>query len=296
MYPHEIPPSRPRTVMRYALRPVLGTSIRDLGMYRVDNYLRAVQWLAEVPDLDDVDAWERVLLNLDILVESQGRAVPTVAGLLLFGHSPNRRLPQAGITATAFKGTEKDYDTEDEELIRGPLVPAVSDRRRSPQQIRSMGFSPKRLLGQRVIVDAGVIDRAVDFAMRNMGVDAWLEGARRHRKGAYPLDTIREAVVNAVTHRDYTLSTTDVELSLYSDRLEIVSPGRLPNGITVEKMAEGARAARNELIKEVLRDYGYVEHLGMGVRRRLIGSMREHNGTEPDLIEDDSRFTVRLWK
>ena len=55
-------------------------------------------------------------------------------------------------------------------------------------------------------------------------------------------------------------------------------------------------AARNELIKEVLRDYGYVEHLGMGVRKRLIGSMRAHNGTTPDLIEDDSRFTVRLWK
>ena len=113
--------------MRYALRPVLDTSIRDLDMLRVENYLRAVQWLAEVPDLDDVDAWERMLLNLDILVESQGRAVPTVAGLLLFGHSPNRRLPQAGITATAFKGTEKDYDTEDEELIRGPLVLALSD-------------------------------------------------------------------------------------------------------------------------------------------------------------------------
>ena len=296
MHPHEIHPVGPWTVMRYALRPVLDTSIRDLDMLRVENYLRAVQWLTEVPDLDDVDAWERVLLNLDILVESQGRAVPTVAGLLLFGHSPNRRLPQAGITATAFKGNEKDYDTEDEELIRGPLVPALSDRRRSPQQIRSMGVSPKRLLGQRVIVDTGVIDRAVDFVMRNMGVDAWLEGARRHRKGAYPLETIREAVVNAVTHRDYTLSTTDVELSLYSDRLEIVSPGRLPNGITVEKMAEGARAARNELIKEVLRDYGYVEHLGMGVRRHLIGYMREHNGTEPDLVEDDSRFTVRLWK
>lgn len=282
--------------MRYELRPVFDTSPRDLGMYQVDNYLRAVQGLQEVPDPDDGGAWERMLLNLDILVESQGRAVPTVGGLLLFGHSPNRRLPQAGITATAFKGKEKDYDTEDEELIRGPLVPRVSEQRRTPQQIKSTGVSPRRLVGQRVIVDTGVIDRAVDFVMRNMGVDAWLEGARRHRKGAYPLDAIREAVVNAVTHRDYTLSMTDVELSLYCDRLEIVSPGRLPNGITVEKMAEGARAARNELIKEVLRDYGYVEHLEMGVRKRLIGSMRAHNGTTPDLIEDDSRFTVRLWK
>ena len=47
---------------------------------------------------------------------------------------------------------------------------------------------------------------------------------------------------------------------------------------------------------DVLRDYGYVEHLGMGVRNRIIGSMRDHNGTEPDLIEEDHRFTVRLWK
>ena len=102
--------------------------------------------------------------------------------------------------------------------------------------------------------------------------------------------------MNAVAHRDYTLAGTDVEVSLYQDRLEVISPGRLPNGVTVEKMAEGLRAARNELLKEILRDYGYVDHLGMGVRNKIIGSMRTHNGTRPDLIEDENRFTVRLWK
>ena len=85
-------------------------------------------------------------------------------------------------------------------------------------------------------------------------------------------------------------------MSLYHDRLEVISPGRLPNGVSVEKMKEGLRAARNELLKEILRDYGYVEHLGMGVRNRIIGSMLAHNGTEPDLIEDENRFIVRLWK
>ena len=83
---------------------------------------------------------------------------------------------------------------------------------------------------------------------------------------------------------------------MYSDRVEVISPGRLPNGVTVERMAEGLRAARNELLKEILRDYGYVEHLGMGVRNRIIGAMRAHNGTEPDLIEEEHRFIVRLWK
>ncbi|MDE2697376.1 MAG: hypothetical protein OXI23_00760 [Gemmatimonadota bacterium] len=92
-------------------------------------------------------------------------------------------------------------------------------------------------------------------------------------------------MVNAVVHRDYTLVGTDVEVSMYRDRLEVISPGRLPNSVTVEKMREGVlRVSRNELVKDVLRDYGYVEHLGMGVRNRIIGSMRDHNGTEPDLI------------
>lgn len=50
------------------------------------------------------------------------------------------------------------------------------------------------------------------------------------------------------------------------------------------------------LLKEILRDYRYVEHLGMGVRNRIIGSMRKHNDTKPDLIEEESRFIVRLWK
>jgi ATP-dependent DNA helicase RecG len=66
--------------------------------------------------------------------------------------------------------------------------------------------------------------------------------------------------------------------------------------VTIEKMKQGYRAARNELIKDILRDYGYVEHRGMGVRNRMIKGMREHNGTDPDLIEEEDRFIVRLWK
>lgn len=142
-----------------------------------------------------------------------------------------------------------------------------------------------------------MIDRTVDFVARNMGTRAWLEGGRRRRKKALPLDAVREAVVNAVAHRDYAREGTDIEVSLYSDRLEVVSPGRLPNGVTVEKMKVGVvRVARNELLKEILRDYGYVEHYGMGVRNRIIQSMRAHNGTEADLVEEEDRFIVRLWK
>ena len=147
------------------------------------------------------------------------------------------------------------------------------------------------------IVDKGVVDRTVDFVERNMGSVASLEGGRRIRKKSYPLDAVREALVNAVVHRDYALEGTDIEISLYRDRLEVISPGRLPNGVTVEKMKEGVvRVARNGLLKDILRDYGYIEHFGMGVRTRIIESVRRHNGTEPDLVEEDDRFMVRLWK
>jgi len=107
---------------------------------------------------------------------------------------------------------------------------------------------------------------------------------------------VREAIANAVAHRDYSIAVTDIEVSLHSDRLEVISPGRLPNTVTIEKMKQGYRAAHNELLKEILRDYGYIEGRGMGVRYMIIAGMRAHNGTEPDLIEEETRFIVRLWK
>ena len=76
----------------------------------------------------------------------------------------------------------------------------------------------------------------------------------------------------------------------------MISPGRLANGITPARMRVGCRSARNLLLKDTMRDYGYFEHMGMGIPRKIIGVMRHHNGTEPDLIEADERFTVRLWK
>ena len=263
-------------LVRYEIKPVPDADFRSLDINRLENYFHFIL-KRSVPDRADTDGWQRLLLNSDLLVRVGDKICASVAGLLLFGENPNRRLPQAGVTAVAFPGVEKEYNTIDEERIRGPLVSLVSARGRA--------------------VDKGVIDRTVDFVNRNMGSIAWLEGGRRRRKKAFPLDAVREAVVNAVAHRDYAREGTDIEVSLYNDRLEVISPGRLPNGVTVEKMKEGVvRVARNELLKEILRDYGYVEHYGMGVRHRIIESMRGHNGTEPDLIEQEDRFVVRLWK
>ena len=263
-------------LVQYGIKAVPDTGLENLDMERVENYYQVVL-KRSVPDREEVENWRRLLLNSDLLVAAGNNVCASVSGLLLFSENPNRRLPQAGVTAAAFPGPEKDYNTVDEERIRGPLTSIVSKR--------------------GATLEKGVIDRTADFVGRNMGSVAWLEGARRRRKGAFPLDAVREAIVNATVHRDYAREGTDIEVSLYGNRLEIISPGRLPNGVTVEKMKEGVvRVTRNELLKEILRDYGYIEHHGMGVRSRIIESMQRHNGTEPDLVEEDDRFIVRLWK
>lgn len=119
---------------------------------------------------------------------------------------------------------------------------------------------------------------------------------RRPERAVYPDDVLREVVANAVVHRDYLLSGTDVELAAYAYRLEVISPGRLPNGITPERMRAGTRSARNQLLKDVMQDYGIVDHLGLGLPGKIIAGMRAHNGTEVELIErDDERFLVRLY-
>ncbi len=261
-----------RGAIRADLRPVSGCSIRDLDRRRLRDYFGRIRQ-QDVPDDDDDAGWRTLLVNTEIMTEDG----VTMAGILLFGTKPNRFLPQAGIDAAAFPGLEKDYAARERKVLRGPMVP---------------------LMGRTgVLVDAGLVEQALDFVKRNTSVTAKLEGgARRAERWTYPEDAIREAIVNALIHRDYLLTETDIELVVYRDRLEIVSPGKLPNGITPERMRAGVRSARNPLLKDVMRDYDYLEHMGMGVPRKIVRGMRRHNGTDPDLVEDHDRFVVRLYK
>lgn len=260
--------------MQYDRRPVVGASIADLDRRRLVDYFRNIRQ-QDHPAESDTAGWEQLLVNTELMTTSRDRTLPSVAGMLLFGIRPNRYLPHAGITAVAFQGTEKDYDARERTLLRGPVVGL---------------FSPQG------IVESGCIEQALEFVRRNTRVQAWTDDhGRRQERWDYPRDAVREAIVNAIAHRDYTITVTDIELSIYADRLEVISPGRLPNTVSVAKMRAGYRASRNELIKEVLRDYRYIEANGLGVPRKIIAGMRAHNGTEPDLVEEEDRFLVRLW-
>lgn len=259
---------------RAELRPASGATLDNLDMRRLINYFRDIRQ-QDIPDENDFEEWEKLLFNTELMVEDG----MTVSALLLFGKNPNRFLPQAGITAVAYEGSEKDYSAKERATLRGAMTPLLN--------------------AEDEIMETGLVEQAIDFVKRNTAVLSSLEenGGRREEKRTYPTEVIRESIVNALIHRDYLLSATDIELSIYNNRLEIVSPGRLTNGITPARMIAGCRAARNQLIKDIMRDYRYLEHVGMGVPRKIIKGMKEHNDTVPDLIEDrdGERFTIRLF-
>jgi ATP-dependent DNA helicase RecG len=259
----------------YDLKPVVGATLEDLDHRRLADYFRSKRAQDPPPD-EDEGAWRTLLLNTDLMVEDRGRAVPTVAAVILFGRDSPRLIPQSGITAVAYQTTEKDYAATERAVLRGPTVGLFT--------------------GTNALLEEGVIEKALAFVRRNTAVASTTTEGRREDRSDYPDDVIREVVVNAVAHRDYTIVVTDIELSIYPNRLEVISPGRLPNTVTVDKMRAGYRATRNELLKDVLRDYRYIEATGLGVPRKIILGMLEHNGSDVDLIEEDDRFLVRLRK
>jgi ATP-dependent DNA helicase RecG len=260
--------------IQYGLKPVPGTTFGDLDARRLNDYLRRVLGGA-APAEGDIPEWERRLSNLELMVRSDGAVHVTVDGMLLFGALPKRFLPQSGIRALAFPGTRPDYAAVADEDLRGPMTPLCAR--------------------DGAIVEAGLVEQALAFLARNAPKTAALDGARRVDRPVYPPDVLREVLVNALVHRDYSIAGTDVTMTLFIDRLEVKSPGRLPNTCTVEALREGFRYARNQTLVNIMRDYRYVDFRGMGIRDKVIPGMLAHNGTEAELVETERDFTVRLW-
>lgn len=111
-----------RGSFRAELRPVSGATLADLDMRRLSNYFAYVRG-QDAPDIADESAWKTLLFNTEIMVEDG----ITVSGILLFGRTPNRFLPQAGIDAVAYPGVAKDYAARERAALRGPISPLLNN-------------------------------------------------------------------------------------------------------------------------------------------------------------------------
>lgn len=259
--------------------PVSGSGLADLSLDRLKDYLSHMMG-DEVPPSSE-EQWLRRLCDLGFMVEPNGSpAVCTVAGLVLFGHSPRRHLRQAGVRWMTFDGVDKSHRALDDRVIDDPLL---------AQRVTSKG-------GNRSILKGGLVENLV-AAMRpfvSREDDEVGESMRRERRWLYPVEALREAIVNALVHRDWT-HMEEIEISQYTDRLEILTPGALQNSMTVAEMMAGRRSARNPAIVDVLRDYGYVDARGKGVRNTIVPLLRERNGTEPEYTATENYLLLVMY-
>jgi ATP-dependent DNA helicase RecG len=260
------------------LLPVSGTQLEDLDPARLTDYLVNIAGDESAPA--DQASWEQRLSGLGLMTtRQQGTAVCTIAGLVLFGHSPRRSLRQAGVRWMSFAGQDMDYQAQDDTVIDAPLVALWKGR---PGSGRS-------------VVAEGLLERLMDRMRPFISSEAASPNAqlRRETSHRYPVDALREALLNAMVHRDWTRAN-EVEVVNYADRLEITSPGALQNSMTIEKMLAGQRSPRNPILLEIMRDYGYVESRGMGVRRKIVPLTRQHSGKNAifDLTNDYLRVVI----
>ena len=113
----------------------------------------------------------------------------------------------------------------------------------------------------------------------------------REPRWNYPFEAAREAVVNAVTHRDRA-RYAEIGVVRYADRMEILSRGALQNSTTVRKMLAGRRSPRNLVISEVIRDRRYADAHGMGIRNKIVPLLRARNGVAPEFDADEDHLKL----
>lgn len=256
--------------------PVSGTVLADLDAARLTDYLTRIAGDPSAPS--SAEAWHQRLTGLGFMVaRTDGPPVCSIAGLVLFGLSPRQKMRYAGARWMSFAGNDKTYQTQDDGVIDGPLVALWTGEHTQPP------------------AQPGLLERLLErtnpfFIVQSGNLQ---DGLRRVAMNRYAREAVREAVLNAFVHRDWT-RPAEVEIVNYADRLDVLSPGALQNSMTVEKMLAGQRSARNPIIVEVMRDYGYVEHRGMGVRRKIVPLTRDHAGRDAGFETTDDFVRVTL--
>lgn len=239
--------------------PVVNATLVDLDKNVLDEYMRLRQERGGRPIKGDL---QDHLVEIGAMTDD---GTPTVAGMLLFGKHPQAFLPQSGIIFVKFVGA----DARGRDGLAG--------------------------YGRRVEMDgplAKMVERAWSLVMEETQVEAVVTGLKRKELPEYPRFAVREALVNAVCHRDYRLSGRRVEIRLYTDRLEVISPGGLPGYITLDNIVE-EHFSRNPRVVNGLFQWGYIEELGLGIDR-MIEEMLEHGHAAPLFEAKPYSFTVRL--
>ena len=242
----------------YEAQLVPNATMADLDEQRILRYLDQVAFSA-TEDITQALLARGCVAYAEPVLGTTPVVVPTVAGILLFGRAPQQFVRSAEIICVRYAGEEMSDEFVRQD-ISGTLV----------EQIR----------------------QAEAFVFSNMRREMKINGLAREDSTEYPLAVVREAIVNAVCHRDYSIRGEGIRVFMFSNRLEVYSPGRLPGHVTLSNLKD-ERYSRNEAVVAVLSDMGYIERLGYGIDR-MISTMSENGLSAPHFEETAAGFKVAL--
>ena len=238
---------------------VPGASIDDFSREMIDEYLEKRAERTKRVYSGEINR----LLAETGAITADGK--PTVCGLLLFSDYPQRWLPQSSVVFARFVGTTP----------RGEQGLAGYTRR---EEIT--GSVPR------------LIEATWNLIWSEMAISAVVKGLEREETFEYPQFAVREALVNAICHRDYRLRGRRIEVRMFSDRLEVISPGGLPGFITVENIKD-EHFSRNPRLVGGLFHWGYIEELGLGIDR-MMEVMEQAGHSPPRFDARPYSFAVAL--
>jgi ATP-dependent DNA helicase RecG len=231
------------------------SSPKDLDQNRIANYFEQYNI-----DFEKEENPIQLLKNIDILASESDHL--TVAGNLLFGLRPQKFLTNAGITFAAFKGNTISEDLIHQQKIDGSL----------PTQV----------------------DQTLSHLKLLIPISSTIEGAKRvDTSVTYDDKVYRELIVNAVVHRDYAISGSRIRIFKFDDRIELRSPGRLPNTVNLEKIKYGVSYARNPVIVKFMENMRYIDQMGRGIPMVV----KEVNLKKGQILFEEigEEFVVTLW-
>ncbi|MFH1908458.1 MAG: RNA-binding domain-containing protein [Chloroflexota bacterium] len=237
---------------------VMRAALADLDRWAFEQYIQR----AYLRPLEQLGInYEDLLRNLGYVREQNGSLYPTMACMLFFGREPQRFFPHAHVVAARIPGVDFSAPPSDNKQISGPA--------------------------------AAMLEDAVRFLRIHLRTAHRIQAFEPEAYPELPEEALREVLVNALAHRDYTIAAP-IRVFVFDDRVEVRTPGGLPNTVTVEAIRLGAvHVLRNPTIYMLFSRQGMVTGIGTGVYR-AIQQVRELTHREPALFLEGNEFVVSL--
>ena len=246
--------------------PIYETDETHLDREKIQEYFKQVYEYDITRE--DTAPFTALLQNSGILLKE---GMVAVVGLVMFGkrngnnvppiHYTQKFLPQSGVAYAHYAGRE----------IADELLDSVHFEGTAPD----------------------LVEKLTEKVLLRLATPSRIEGLKREEKIALPRKVLREALVNAVTHRDYSLQGK-IRVFQFDNRLEVISPGGLPNSVTVDKMKVSYSIHRNPLIVKFMENLRYLDGLGRGVPM-IFREMKRLNAPTPEIIVDDSQVKLVIY-